>query len=387
MRYHEIIGEDARTMTLYSYWDLVRYYGVEREAQAYHDKIIPWVNRNNRESIDRLIANPKYRLVSQLQFFVRILKKHQNFGDKWTTPQEFEAAANDPITLWRGGGKIYDPKLDAGEGWRSFTASRRRATAFSVYDGTHATRAFVLPKRDQYWVMELTVPLKDILLYIDGGGDEECIVSKEDARRGEIIQQSEPGQRMIGEDQETESTITLWHGGRDLESGYHEVRSHGKGRWEHGPGLYLTTSYMTAAKYAKGGGKLYKVTVRKGTDISDVFITYDQAMEFVNKAVVGRKRKEMAEDLKTNMLRRKADRINAEVLVNLCLNTGAIPNSKTNLLRQFLIDHGVDYIWVKHYGGSDETVVVVVNPKVIAKVEAIPAKDVKDNFKLSAEFS
>ena len=181
--------------------------------------------------------------------------------------------------------------------------------------------------------------------------------------------------------------IVLWHGGRDLESGYPEVRSHGKGRWEHGPGLYLTTHYDTAAKYAKGGGKLYKVTVEEGTDIDDVTCPLEDAVQFVNRYVIGRKRKDMIDDLQRIMKRTNADQIRIEVLVNLCLNNEALPNSKTNVLRQFLIDHGVDYAWVKHYGGRDETVLVVINPRKIKKVEAIPASAVKDGFQLPPDFA
>lgn len=176
--------------------------------------------------------------------------------------------------------------------------------------------------------------------------------------------------------------VTLWHGGRDLESSYDEVRSHKGGRWEHGPGLYLTTHYDTAAKYAKGGGKLYKVTVRPGTDISEVTIPFQDVLEFVKRNVKGRSQKEMIDDIKNSMSRRGIDQVPAEVVVNLCLNVGAIQNTKTAVLRQFLIDHGVDYAKVGRYGGRDEKVLVVINPKVIRKVEVVSAKDVKDGFQV-----
>lgn len=184
---------------------------------------------------------------------------------------------------------------------------------------------------------------------------------------------------------EAANTITLWHGGRNLESDYLDVQSHKKGRWEHGPGLYLTSHYETAVRYAKGGGKLYRVTVRQGRDISDVVISLDDAIEFVNRYVVGSKKKLMAADLRSNVAR--VGHLNAEVLVNLCLNNEALPNSKTNALRQFLIDHGADYAFVSRYGGRDETVVVVINPRVISKVEIVTASKVRDSFVLPANFS
>ena len=51
--------------------------------------------------------------------------------------------------------------------------------------------------------------------------------------------------------------MNVWHGGK-LEDSYQDSISHKKGRWEHGPGLYLTTHYDTAKKYLdivlNGGG-------------------------------------------------------------------------------------------------------------------------------------
>lgn len=183
---------------------------------------------------------------------------------------------------------------------------------------------------------------------------------------------------------ESVETITLWHGGRNLESDYLEVRSHRGGRWEHGPGLYLTTHYDTAAKYARGGGKLYRVTVAKGTDISEVEVPIEDAIAFVNRYVVGSKRKQVVADLESN--KRRVGHLGAEVVVNLCLNHEAIPNTKTGALRQFLIDHGVDYAMVGRFGGRDETVLVVINPRKIKRVEHVRASTVKDGFQLPADF-
>ena len=65
------------------------------------------------------------------------------------------------------------------------------------------------------------------------------------------------------------NTLTLWHGGRALEHDYKKSLP-AKGLWEHGPGLYLTTSYLRAKQYAKGGGTTYSVTVEEGKDIENV---------------------------------------------------------------------------------------------------------------------
>ena len=170
--------------------------------------------------------------------------------------------------------------------------------------------------------------------------------------------------------------ITLWHGGRGLEFNYQDVIAHRSGRWEHGPGLYLTTHYETAAKYAKGGGKTYRVTVQQGTDIGECEVSLDDATEFVNRYVIGRLKKVLIDDLKDNL--RRVGHLNAEVLVNLCLNHSALSLASTEHLRKFLIGNGVDYIVVNRFGGRDEKLLVVVNPAKISRVDIVPAREVRD---------
>jgi len=81
-------------------------------------------------------------------------------------------------------------------------------------------------------------------------------------------------------------TMTLWHGG-NLKNGLTDTIVHKKGKWEYGPGLYLTTHYHTATRYAKGSRRLYKVTIEKGNNADDVYIDLPIVMEFVNSYVLG----------------------------------------------------------------------------------------------------
>jgi len=187
------------------------------------------------------------------------------------------------------------------------------------------------------------------------------------------------------ESAEAQSTITLWHGGRNLETDYDDVIAHKKGNWQHGPGLYLTTHCDTASKYAKGGGKLYRVTIRRGTDMRDVQLSLDDIQDFVSSNVMMKFRKELIRDCERTISR--VGHISAENFVNLILYYSAISNAKSAKLRQFLIQHGVDYHIVTRYGGRDETVVVVVNPKIIRRVEIVSASDVPDDQRvLSPDF-
>lgn len=184
----------------------------------------------------------------------------------------------------------------------------------------------------------------------------------------------------------SDSTLTLWHGGRNLESSYHEFAPHKGGRWEHGPGLYLTNHYDIAARYAKGGNKLYKVTIVKGQDSDDVTIPFDDVSDFAKRLVKGKARKEFLEMCQTNMQRRGLSGVPAKVVSTLALNLEAIQNSNTGELRRFLVDHGADYTFVQNYHGG-ASVYVIHNPKVIKRVEIIKGSDVKDDFELPAQFN
>ena len=53
--------------------------------------------------------------------------------------------------------------------------------------------------------------------------------------------------------------VTLYHGGKDLEHNYKEIKPARTGKWEMGCGLYLTNSLERGLSYAKGSRRLYKV--------------------------------------------------------------------------------------------------------------------------------
>lgn len=171
--------------------------------------------------------------------------------------------------------------------------------------------------------------------------------------------------------------IELWHGGRNLESNYKEFGGTTKGRWEHGPGLYLTTHYERARDYAKGGGKTYLVTVEEGNNIEKTLIDITLVNDFVNRHVIKSKQARILEDLYDNMNRlHTSPQIYANILVNLIINDDAMQNTKTHYLNRFLVENGVDYGIVNRFGGRDETVLVVYNFDKIKKVKNISAKEV-----------
>lgn len=172
------------------------------------------------------------------------------------------------------------------------------------------------------------------------------------------------------------NTITMWHGGRDLEYSYKESIS-AKGLWEHGPGLYLTTSYSRARQYAKGGGTTYKVIVQEGNDVSSVNIPIEKVTEFIENTVIKNKKSGLLLDIHSNMKRMNiTSHIKAEHFLNLVINLEAIKKNNTDKLSNFLVESGADYGFTSHYGGNEETVMVIFNKLKIKSVKKVIAKEV-----------
>lgn len=171
--------------------------------------------------------------------------------------------------------------------------------------------------------------------------------------------------------------ITLWHGGRDLEYNYREFKSSNKGRWEYGPGLYLTTHYDRAYKYAKGGGKTYQVTFQEGNDINTVDLNLNDVYEFINSYCIKSKRKQICDDVFNNTLRHvNKEKINANSFLNIIINNDAIPSTKTEYLNNFLVDNKIDYSIINRFGGHDETVYVIFNNKLLKNVKVLKSNAV-----------
>lgn len=174
----------------------------------------------------------------------------------------------------------------------------------------------------------------------------------------------------LTEDAEGE-TVTLWHGGRNLESGYMDFPAHKKGSWEHGPGLYATADRSVAERYAKGGNAMYKIDVKLDRNINDVHLDQDTVKDFIKKFIAVKNRKEFWEYVVRGMERKKSTTVNAETLVNLSLNMEAMAHTKTGEFRKWLAQQGVGYIHVPNYGGwgiDKGNVYVIVDPKLIRKV-------------------
>lgn len=184
--------------------------------------------------------------------------------------------------------------------------------------------------------------------------------------------------------------MELWHGGRDLEFNYKKHKPSKKGRWEGGPGLYLTTHYETARKYSKGGGKTYKVDFDfdLSKSQSNVNISLEKIIDFVGAYVIGKHKKPIINDIHNHCKRiNNFTDLKSEILVNLCVNYDALSPKNTLELNRFLVDNGVDFGLMENFSGRSETVVVLYNLALIHSVKPVPSSNVKiEEFELNNQF-
>jgi len=171
--------------------------------------------------------------------------------------------------------------------------------------------------------------------------------------------------------------VWFWHGSRRWE-GSPELRGPRAQRAEWGCGLYLTTRYMTALKYAKGGG----ATMLFGLDpaarkLEGLRISIDEMRTAVRGIARLQKRDLILEDIERNVARNGKGEVGLNVLVNLAVNHDAMVGAPAVAISEFVASQGADISVGLRTAG--EQWVVVFNPKVIRKFERVSASRVQLN--------
>lgn len=191
------------------------------------------------------------------------------------------------------------------------------------------------------------------------------------------VPMSEVKEKAIFKIPQIPGTTNFWHGG-NLDS-YDDVIAQKNGRYEYGPGLYLTTQFEVAEKYAKGSRKMYLVTVADGVDIRNAVLSEQAVQGFIKTFVVGSKRKEIWERFQKY---RVDGGFKAYVFNNIILNEKAIKSTNTVNLRQFYVENGIDYDMVDNAFGWGEKMMVLFNMKKIVSTKILKPGEVPEKYNL-----
>ncbi len=184
------------------------------------------------------------------------------------------------------------------------------------------------------------------------------------------------------------NTISLWHGGRNLSKYDLEFKTPKKDRWEYGPGLYLSTHYETARKYAKGGGTTYLITLENGNSLENSKIPISNICQFAEQHVIKSKQKAFLDDIYDNAKRTSTyPDVQAYVFLNLIINNEAVKASNIKELNKFIVSQNIDYSKVGRYAGRDETIFIIFNLAKIKQIKPMSSQQATlELYELSPHF-
>ncbi len=153
------------------------------------------------------------------------------------------------------------------------------------------------------------------------------------------------------------------------------IRPAKKGRVEHGPGLYFTTSLTTALRYARGGRTVLKVELDPSISwLEDAKLPVSAVIQWLMERRGLRNRSFIIADVMENALRTRSRTgdmglIYANALVNLMVNWDAITGDHGPALAEFLVWYDIDASHVSQSGGEEW--IVLFNPKKVLRWEKV----------------
>lgn len=169
-------------------------------------------------------------------------------------------------------------------------------------------------------------------------------------------------------------TFQMYHGGSKW-SGEPEIRPT-KGRYEGGTGIYFTTNYETARKYAKGSNVVQIVDIASSfTDLKTVKVDIDSIFEFLDSLGGLKKRKELKSDIQRFADRIQKKEIPLTVLNNLIINWEAGSGEIGKEVARFFVSNGADAVIDDQSG--DEQWLIVFNPKIIKNYKVTNPKEIE----------
>jgi hypothetical protein len=179
--------------------------------------------------------------------------------------------------------------------------------------------------------------------------------------------------------------LQFWHGSHRWD-GRARLQDSRTGQYELGPGLYLTTNVVTAAKYAKGGGRILRVSLESPLSLlSAARLPLKEVLEGLSLLPRVKARSKIAEDLK-NAAEDFGGEVPLSYLVNLCIAERSLGGRSGKALAEWLAENGVDASLEKKSGGEEWLVIFNVSKVMsVTAMTAAAAHDIGNFPALSAQ--
>jgi hypothetical protein len=150
-----------------------------------------------------------------------------------------------------------------------------------------------------------------------------------------------------------------------------------KGHAEHGPGIYLTTSWPTASRYARGGGSVLRMEVSPSIRLAH--LVHVDAAEFLRRAssiprLPGRAALTAALE---RLSSRMGPRVRGDHLLAAIVNSGSAAGRSGPAMAGLLVEVGVDADLFRSPIGKGEEWLVVFDPNAILSVRRVTPDEVR----------
>lgn len=180
----------------------------------------------------------------------------------------------------------------------------------------------------------------------------------------------------------TRPLIQAWHGSRRWD-GSPELRPGRTNRVEWGPGIYASTDYMTALKYAKGGGMVRLLQFEPRLFLEQAALALPLATQLVQDVAPKRAQGALIDRMAECAERASSagrvkiglgPHLHAEVLRNLLTHDNLCIGKRGLALAEFYASHGIDAAADRVSGQEFWT--VIFNPRCVRSWEPVSSRQV-----------
>ena len=172
-----------------SFWDIVKSIGLTEEDLVMEYKAwFMWHNRTKPDLVLTLLMEERFQMLSKIRFYFEIVLKVKDKRAKVFDMSKFEEAVSKDITVFRGNAGVFNTDYPEKFHFVAMTASFDTALMFAKFPDAKAVHLPVPPERKQYWVVGVTLSLKNIMAYRDLA-DEEVWISRDDYKNAKVLVQ------------------------------------------------------------------------------------------------------------------------------------------------------------------------------------------------------